>query len=106
MEERLEQSRIDKDNAIKEINEARVLEASSLRGSLECCQERIRELEDKLTAAEMEHQRTIKEETEKLQMEYKTQLETIRSRFKLMAASTMERSPSDCSLEKIEVCYY
>lgn len=82
------------------------MEASSLRGSLEQCQERMRELEEKLAAAELEHQKTIKEETEKLQLDYKTQLDTIRSRFKLMTASAMERSPSDSSLEKIEVRIY
>lgn len=65
-------------------------------------QDRIQELEEKLAMVQVEHQKAIKEKTEKLQHECKTQLETIRSRFKLMAASTMERSPSDSSLEKIE----
>ncbi|XP_031785297.1 RB1-inducible coiled-coil protein 1 isoform X2 [Nasonia vitripennis] len=102
LKETLEQTQIDKENAVKETNEARVLEAGSLRGSLEQCQERVHELEEKLAAAELEHQKTIKEETEKLQLDYKTQLDTIRSRFKLMTASAMERSPSDSSLEKIE----
>lgn len=98
-EKRLEKAEIDKENIIKDMNEARLLETNTLKTSF---QERIRELEKKLSSVEIEHQKTIKEETEKLQLECKTQLETIRSRFKLMAASTMERSPSDSSLEKIE----
>jgi DNA-binding transcriptional MerR regulator len=99
-EERLEKAQIDKENTVEETNKAWLLEINMRKASF---QERIHELEEKLTTVQMEHQKAIKEETEKLQHECKTQLETIRSRFKLMAASTMERSPSDSSLEKIEV---
>lgn len=99
----LEQARIDKEEAVKKTNDERFLEITSLTNSLTQCQKRIQELEESLATAHNDQERMVKEATDKLQMEYKTELETIRSRFKLMAASTMERSPSDSSLEKIEV---
>ena len=99
----VEQANIEKENALKEANEARMVEITSLRNSLTQYQERIQELEKELSAAQTDQQRFVKEATDKLQVDYKTELENIRSRFKLMAASTMERSPSDSSLEKIEV---
>lgn len=99
----LEQARIDKEEAVKKTNDERFLEITSLTNSLTQCQKRIQELEENLATAHNDQERMVKEATDKLQMEYKTELETIRSRFKLMAASTMERSPSDSSLEKIEV---
>lgn len=98
----LEQARLDKE-AMKKTNDERFLEITSLTNSLTQCQKRIQELEENLATAHSDQERIVKETTDKFQMEYKTELETIRSRFKLMAASTMERSPSDSSLEKIEV---
>lgn len=99
----LEQARLDKEEAVKQINEERLLEITSLTNSLTQCQKRIQELEENLTTARTDQVRLVKEATDKFQVEYRAELETIRSRFKLMAASTMERSPSDSSLEKIEV---
>ncbi|KAG5325461.1 RBCC1 protein, partial [Pseudoatta argentina] len=98
----LEQARIDKEEAVKKLNDERFLEITSLTNSLTQCQKRIQELEENLVTARNDQERMVKEATDKLQIEYKTELETIRSRFKLMTASTMERSPSDSSLEKIE----
>ncbi|KAL0119773.1 hypothetical protein PUN28_007898 [Cardiocondyla obscurior] len=98
----LEQARIDKEEAVKKTNDERFLEITSLTNSLTQCQKRIQELEENLASVRTDQERMVKEATDKLQIEYKTELETIRSRFKLMTASTMERSPSDSSLEKIE----
>ncbi|XP_070153826.1 RB1-inducible coiled-coil protein 1 isoform X2 [Polyergus mexicanus] len=98
----LEQARIDKEEAVKKTNDERFLEITSLTNSLTQCQKRIQELEENLITARNDQERMVKEVTDKFQIEYKTELETIRSRFKLMAASTMERSPSDSSLERIE----
>lgn len=95
LSEKLNMTIIDKDNALKKIN--------ILTDTIEQYQTKINQLEDNLITAKLDHQKIIKETTDKLQIEYKTELETIRSRFKLMTASTiMERSPSDSSLEKIE----
>ncbi|XP_034176502.1 autophagy-related 17 isoform X2 [Osmia lignaria lignaria] len=102
LEEALEQARAEKEAAVKEANEERFLEIATLTNSVAQCQKRIQELEESLATARNDQQRMVKEATDKLQLECKTELENIRSRFKLMAASTMERSPSDSSLEKIE----
>lgn len=99
----LTQARLDKEEAVKKTNDERFHEITSLTNSLTRCQKRIQELEESLSAARSDQDRLVKEATDKFQLEYKAELETIRSRFKLMAASTMERSPSDSSLEKIEV---
>lgn len=45
----------------------------------------------------------IKELTEELTMKHRKEIEALRQRFKLMTCTNMERSPSDTSLEKIEV---
>ncbi|XP_063918361.1 RB1-inducible coiled-coil protein 1 isoform X3 [Zophobas morio] len=47
----------------------------------------------------VDREKSIKDLTERLKSEHKSELESIRARFKLM---TMERSPSENSLEKIE----
>ncbi|XP_033189926.2 autophagy-related 17 isoform X2 [Bombus vancouverensis nearcticus] len=102
LEETLEQARADKEAAVKKANDERFIEIASLTNSVAQSQKRIQELEESLKHARNEQQRMVKETTEKLQMEYKNELQSIRSRFKLMTASTMESSPSDSSLEKIE----
>ncbi|XP_043593437.1 RB1-inducible coiled-coil protein 1 isoform X3 [Bombus pyrosoma] len=102
LEETLEQARADKEAAVKKANDERFIEIASLTNSVAQSQKRIQELEESLKHARSEQQRMVKETTEKLQMEYKNELQSIRSRFKLMTASTMESSPSDSSLEKIE----
>ncbi|KAK0161341.1 hypothetical protein PV327_009821 [Microctonus hyperodae] len=99
----LDQARIEKELAVKQAHDARSLEISTLNNNLEQCKQTIRELEENLTKTRAEQQKIIKDATDKLHIEYKTELDNIRSRFKLMTASTlMERSPSDLSLEKIE----
>ncbi|XP_014238594.1 RB1-inducible coiled-coil protein 1 isoform X2 [Trichogramma pretiosum] len=102
MKERLEHAQAEKENSLKELSEEALLKTNRLESDLEQCQKRIRELEAKAVTSEMEHQKAFKDELEKIQLNYKAQLDTIRSRFKLMTASAMERSPSDSSLEKIE----
>ncbi|CAK9828512.1 RB1-inducible coiled-coil protein 1 [Anthophora retusa] len=102
LEEALEQARVEKEAAVKKANDAKFMEIASLTNTLTQHQKRIQELEENLNTARNDQQRMVKEATDKLQIEYKTELESIGSRFKLMASSTMERSPSDSSLEKIE----
>jgi len=60
-------------------------------------------LEQTLTNAEEERKSVIKEVTDRLHREHRMELEGLRSRFRMVHASQMERSPSDTSLEKIEV---
>ena len=104
LEETLEQARVDKETAVKLANDEKFVEIASLTNSVAQSQKRIQELEETLNQACSEQQRMVKEATEKLQMEYKSELQSLRGRFKLMTASTtMESSPSDSSLEKIDV---
>ncbi|KAG7207534.1 hypothetical protein KM043_009165 [Ampulex compressa] len=102
LEEALEQARLDKEAAVKKTKNETFHEIASLTNSLTQCQKRIQELEDNLAAARSDQQRVVKEATDKLQMEYKSELEAIRSRFKPMDASSMERGPSESNPEKIE----
>lgn len=81
-----------------------------LKASMEAeCRERRRreELEAQRTIdrniCEEERLRVVKEVTDQLNHDHRLELEAVRSRFRLMATATMERSPSECSLEKIEV---
>lgn len=62
------------------------------------------DLQLQLEEAEADKQRALKEQSDRLTHTYKTEVEGLRSRFRLMATTSMERSPSDSSLEKIEVC--
>lgn len=57
-------------------------------------------LEQRLADAETDKQRAVRDAHDTMQRTHKTEVESLRSRFKLMA--NMERSPSDTSLEKIE----
>ncbi|GAB0094475.1 RB1-inducible coiled-coil protein 1 [Sergentomyia squamirostris] len=50
--------------------------------------------------AQEEKEKLVKEITEKLTRDHKSELESLRSRYRLM--TSIERSPSDTSLEKIE----
>jgi len=60
-------------------------------------------LEQTMVNAEEEKKAAIKEMTDRLNREHRMELEGLRSRFRMVHASQMERSPSDTSLEKIEV---
>ncbi|XP_036675006.3 RB1-inducible coiled-coil protein 1 isoform X2 [Drosophila suzukii] len=62
--------------------------------------EQLEEMRLKLQFAEQEKQAAVAQAREQLIHEHKTELESLRCRFKLM--TSMERSPSDCSLERIE----
>ncbi|XP_072402255.1 uncharacterized protein Atg17 isoform X2 [Diabrotica undecimpunctata] len=57
----------------------------------------IEDLQKLLEEKDVEKEKIVKETTDRLTRDYKAEIESIRSRFKLM---TMERSPSDSSLEK------
>ncbi|XP_053672336.1 RB1-inducible coiled-coil protein 1 [Anopheles nili] len=64
-------------------------------------QQVISRLECQLANAEVDRKTALKEAIDQLEHKHRTEIETFRSRFKLMASS-MDRSPSDTSLEKIE----
>jgi RB1-inducible coiled-coil protein 1 len=94
MEQQLEEEVHVRQEAIHKL-ELQLLEMSQ---ECSCMQQRLEE-------AEADKERALKELSDRLTHTYKTELEGLRSRFRLMATTSMERSPSDSSLEKIEVCY-
>ncbi|XP_054281872.1 RB1-inducible coiled-coil protein 1 isoform X3 [Macrosteles quadrilineatus] len=52
--------------------------------------------------AEATRERAVKEATEQLAHDHKMEMEAVRSRFRLMATASMERSPSELSLERMD----
>ncbi|XP_060802696.1 RB1-inducible coiled-coil protein 1 isoform X2 [Amyelois transitella] len=62
----------------------------------------VKELEKKLAEYDANKQVEIKELQEKMHLDYKAEIESLRSRFRLVAITNMDRSPSESSLEKIE----
>lgn len=54
---------------------------------------------------EAEKERVMKEVTEQLNHDHRMEMEAVRSRF-IRVMTSMERSPSECSLEKIEVSIF
>ncbi|XP_043657285.1 RB1-inducible coiled-coil protein 1 [Drosophila teissieri] len=80
----------DKCNVLKMLCETR--EQKSL--------EKLEKMRLKLQLVEQDKQAAVAQAREELIHEHKTELESLRCRFKLM--TSMERSPSDSSLEKIE----
>uniref|UniRef100_A0A182Q3V8 RB1-inducible coiled-coil protein 1 n=1 Tax=Anopheles farauti TaxID=69004 RepID=A0A182Q3V8_9DIPT len=76
-------------------------EKKALNEQIAQMREVIERLETQLACAEVDRKKAIQEAIEQLEHKHRTEIETLRCRFKLMATS-MDRSPSDTSLEKIE----
>ncbi|XP_076169221.1 autophagy-related 17 isoform X1 [Ptiloglossa arizonensis] len=102
LEDALEEARGEKEAALKKANEERFVEVASLTNSVTQCQKRIQELEESLNSARNDQERLVKEATDKLQIEYKAELQAIRHRFQQTTASTMETNSSDSRHEAIE----
>lgn len=77
-------------------------EKDSLVKTISDLKTEIEKLNHMLSEAENIKQQALKEMQEKLIHDYKTEMESLRCRFRLMTFTNMERSPSDTSLEKIE----
>nr|XP_032529594.1 RB1-inducible coiled-coil protein 1 isoform X3 [Danaus plexippus plexippus] len=78
-------------------------EHKSTKELLDETRKEIKAFEKKLEEAEVQKQKDIKEMQEKMHLEYKAEIESLRSRFRLVAlTNNMDRSPSESSLEKIE----
>lgn len=84
---------------IKSHEESR-LQKDEYERLLQQSREGVNELKQRIEEFEIEKEKATKEVREELTKKYKDEMESIRSRFKLM--SIMERSPSDSSLEKID----
>lgn len=61
-----------------------------------------KDMEKTVDDLKLEKQQCIKELSEKLVREHKAEIESIRSRFRLMSITKMERSPSESNLDGIE----
>ncbi|XP_075992089.1 autophagy-related 17 isoform X2 [Anticarsia gemmatalis] len=77
-------------------------EHQSTKDLLEKTREEIQGFGKKLEEVEAQKQKEIKELQEKMHQDYKAEIESLRSRFRLVALTNMDRSPSESSLEKIE----
>ncbi|XP_049871994.1 RB1-inducible coiled-coil protein 1 isoform X2 [Pectinophora gossypiella] len=77
-------------------------EHQSTKELLEKTREEIKSFEKKQEEVEANKQKEIKELQEKMHQDYKAEIESLRSRFRLVALTNMDRSPSESSLEKIE----
>ncbi|KAF2878808.1 hypothetical protein ILUMI_27364 [Ignelater luminosus] len=96
-------------------NEVLQLETSLQNSSEEVCllKKAVHELQDEyetekkdmekiLESLKLEKQQCVKELGEKLVREHKAEIESIRSRFRLMSITKMEKSPSESNLDGIE----
>ncbi|KOB71770.1 putative rb1-inducible coiled-coil 1, partial [Operophtera brumata] len=77
-------------------------EQQSTKDILVKTREEIGSFENKLEEVEVNKQKEIRNLQEKMHQDYKTEIESLRSRFRLVALTNMDRSPSESSLEKIE----
>uniref|UniRef100_A0A1Q3F2E3 RB1-inducible coiled-coil protein 1 n=1 Tax=Culex tarsalis TaxID=7177 RepID=A0A1Q3F2E3_CULTA len=75
-------------------------EKRELNVTVEEMKEVVRKLEQRLADVEVDRKKAIQEAVEQLEHKHKTEIESLRCRYKLM--TSMDRSPSDTSLEKIE----
>lgn len=63
-------------------------------------EQRVQELEKKISQQNVDREAAVKDVKERLLNDHRNEIESLRCKFKLM--TSMERSPSDTSLEKIE----
>lgn len=87
------QQKLNEMDSIKNQSESALRERDEIANKLQ-------EVETKLNDSDKNKELALNELRQKLRMEHKTEIESLRCRFKLM--SNMERSPSDTSLEKID----
>ena len=70
------------------------------RDTIEKLHRKIQDMEDKITRLESDKKHAIQEAIENNEYRHRNEMESLRCRYKLM--TSMDRSPSDTSLEKIE----
>ncbi|XP_065084238.1 RB1-inducible coiled-coil protein 1 isoform X2 [Ochlerotatus camptorhynchus] len=75
-------------------------EKKELNEKIDEMKEVVSRLEKQLADVDVDKMKAIQEAVEQLEHKHKTEIESLRCRYKLM--TSMDRSPSDTSLEKIE----
>ncbi|XP_050341347.1 RB1-inducible coiled-coil protein 1 [Bactrocera neohumeralis] len=101
--EQREQLMLQTQELLNETTQQREGEIAALRQKLyeaELLQPQLEELKEKLSSNELEQQRAVAAAREELLHEHKSEIESLRCRYKLM--TSMELSPSETSLEKLE----
>lgn len=71
-----------------------------LEKTIKDLEQKVQELEQKISQQTAHREAAVKEVRERLTNDHRNEIESLRCKFKLM--TSMERSPSDTSLEKIE----
>lgn len=71
-----------------------------LEKTIKDLEQKVQELEQKISQQTVQREAAVKEVRERLTNDHRNEIESLRCKFKLM--TSMERSPSDTSLEKIE----
>ncbi|XP_055644823.1 RB1-inducible coiled-coil protein 1 isoform X2 [Toxorhynchites rutilus septentrionalis] len=75
-------------------------EEKELNDKIDEMKEEIRKLTNQVEDAQVDQKKAIQEAVDQLEHKHKNDIESLRCRYKLM--TSMDRSPSDTSLEKIE----
>lgn len=96
----LRSEKIKLESGIRECENKFKDEKALLEKTLHELQQKVQELELKITQQTAQREASVKEVREKLTNDHRNEIESLRCKFKLM--TSMERSPSDTSLEKIE----
>nr|CAD7437975.1 unnamed protein product [Timema bartmani] len=97
-EQELATLRADMERRLEEEVQERREVARSFESQLFECRTLCGELQQQLDAADREKVRELKDQCDKLTQDYKAEVESLRSRFRM----ALDCSPSDSSLEKIE----
>ncbi|XP_044742311.1 RB1-inducible coiled-coil protein 1 isoform X2 [Chrysoperla carnea] len=83
---------------VEEINEKYIDSDTKLKQALIQCEQFEKQIEN----LHYDHERALQQLREQMQREHQSEIESLRSRFRLMTVANMERSPSDTSLERID----
>lgn len=75
-------------------------EKLQLEKKIEDLQQKLQDMEKRISQQTIDREVAVKEVREKMNNDHRNEIESLRCKFKLM--TSMERSPSDTSLEKIE----
>lgn len=96
----LKSEKEDLEKGFKDVEKRFNDEKAQLEKKIKELEHRVQDLDRKITQQGIEREAAVKEVKEKLLNDHRNEIESLRCKFKLM--TSMERSPSDTSLERIE----
>lgn len=97
---RLKEERRELEDSLKKSSEEKETLQAELKKITEEYDRKVEELENRVKEVVEEKEKAVKESKDQLIESHKAEMESIRSRFKLMMA---DRSPSESSLEKVDL---